>query len=126
MLLAKTPSECCLFNACNNHTVFLDDIISKLKEKGKNIRFVEQEEFNEALLKAGEDPEKAVIVSSFLAYLHTGEDSQLRPVGVDCTYTNEVLCRMDFLWNVTDMAYIDRFLTVLEGFMFFDETNLKR
>ncbi len=126
MHLAKTPSECCLFNACSSHTVFLADIIECLRERGYNIRFVEEDEFNAELLKAGEDPAKAAIFSSLLAYVNASADEKLQSVGIDCTYTNDVLCRMGFLWNITDKLYIEKFLTALEGLSFFDAENLVR
>ena len=126
MHLAKTPSACCLFNACSNHTVFLADIIACLNERGHEIRFVEEEEFNAELLRAGEDPAKAAIFSSLIAYVNASADKKLQPVGIDCTYTNDVLCRMGFLWNITDKEYIEKFLTALEGLAFFDAENLIR
>lgn len=126
MHLAKTPSACCLFNACSNHTIFLADIVACLQERGHNIRFVEVDEFRAELLKAGEDPAKAAIFSSLIAYLDSSADEKLQAVGVDCTYTNDVLCRMGFLWNITDKLYIEKFITALEGLSFFDAENLIR
>ncbi len=70
MQLAKTPSACCLFNACNNHIIFLMDIIACLWKQGRNIRFVEEEEFNAEMLKAAEDPDKAAVMSGLLAGKH--------------------------------------------------------
>ena len=124
--LAKTPRECCLFNACNNHTIYLADIIACMRERGKNIRFVEKDEFNAEMMKAAEDPAKAAIISSLLAYAHAVPDDTLKPVSTNCTYTNDILYRMDFMWDITDRQYVERFLTALEGLRFFDVSNLLR
>lgn len=126
MKLAKTPKECCLFNAVNSHSIFLSDIVECLKERGRNIRLVEENEFNELLLKAGEDPSKAAIISSLLAYVNAAQDEKVKPVGIDCTYTNEILSRLGFFWNITDKSYVERFLSALEGLLFFDSDNLIR
>lgn len=126
MKLARTPSECCLFNACNNHIIFLADIIACLRKRGKDIRFVEDDVFNTEIIKAGEDPAKAAIISSLLAYVHADQDERLRGVDASCTYTSEILNRMDFLWNVTDKEYVEKFLTTLDGMFFFDTENLVR
>ncbi|MDO4982111.1 MAG: amino acid adenylation domain-containing protein [Eubacteriales bacterium] len=124
--LAKTPRECCLFNACNNHSIYLSDIIACMRERGKNIRFVEKDEFNAEMMKAAEDPAKAAIISSLLAYAHAVPDDTLKPVGTRCDYTNDILYRMDFMWDITDRQYVERFLSTLEGLRFFDASNLIR
>ena len=126
MKLAKTPSACCLFNACNNHTIFLSDIIASLRERGRDIRFVEKETFDAELMNAAEDPAKAAIISSLIAYSRAQNDEQLKPVPVSCSYTNDILSRTGFLWDITDKDYVDRFLTALDGMFFFDSSNLIR
>ena len=57
--LAKTPRECCVFNAVNNHTLPLGDIIRQMNKNGSKIDFVEYEVFREALNKAQQDPEQS-------------------------------------------------------------------
>ena len=124
--LAKTPRECCVFNACNNHSIYLSDIIACMRRRGSHIRFVEKDEFNAEMMKAAEDPAKAAIISSLLAYAHAVPDDTLKPVSMSCTYTNEILYRMDFMWDITDEQYVERFLSALEGLGYFDASNLVR
>ena len=78
------------------------------------------------MMKAAEDPAKAAIISSLLAYAHAVPDDTLKPVGSNCTYTNDILYRLDFMWDITDRQYVERFLSALEGLRFFDASNLMR
>ncbi len=125
LLLAQTPGECCLFNAINNHSVPLVDIIRTMKELGIKIDFVYKPEFDAALEKAEQDPVKAAILSSMLAYKNMNGKNTI-PVAARFDYTSRILSCMGFYWNNTDMAYIRRFIKALMGLGFFDEKNLNR
>ena len=126
LLLAKTPTKCCLFNAVNNHTVPLGYVINMMNRDGMNIRFVEHREFVEALSDAEKDPQKAAILSSMLAYKNMNGGTSAVPVAVRSDYTTQILARMGFFWNPTDEKYIRQFIEALVQLGFFDETNLNR
>ena len=49
VLLASTPKECTVFQPFNNHTDLLGDILLGLEKVGNPIRFVEPEEFQQAI-----------------------------------------------------------------------------
>ena len=68
VLLSSTPKECTVFNPYNIHGQFLGDVLMGLTSVGEGVRFVEQEEFAEAMDRAKEDPQKAKQMSSLLAY----------------------------------------------------------
>ncbi|MBR1442281.1 MAG: amino acid adenylation domain-containing protein [Firmicutes bacterium] len=121
MQLAKTPKECCLFNAVNTHSIPAVDVIRVMKDIGLNIRIVEDKVFDEMLTKAGNDPKKAAILSSLLAYK---TNTNLAYVPVKFRYTSQILARMGFFWNITDASYIHKFIEGMAGLGFFDENIL--
>ena len=124
--LAKTPEECCVFNAVNNHTLPLGDIIRQMNAAGIPIRFVEYEEFAEALNEAQKDPDKAAILSSMTAYMNTAHGKKVVALPFSSHYTTQILARMGFFWNASNDRYVNDFINVLMGFRFFDSENLMR
>lgn len=97
-----------------------------MQKTGMDIRFVENEQFQEALLEAEKDPEKAAILQSMLGYTNLNGGASAMPVQVNCEYTTQVLARMGFFWSETGEEYVKRFIDALAGLGFFDETNLNR
>ena len=126
MLLAKTPKECTVFNAINNHSIPTVSVIRVMQKSGMDISLVEDEQFHEALLTAEKDPKKAAILQSMLAYINVNGGTSVIPVQASCEYTTQVLARMGFFWNETGEAYVQRFIEAMAGLGFFDETNLNR
>ena len=124
--LARTPKACCLFNAVNNHTLPLGDIIRRMNNSGMKIDFVEYETFAKALNEAQEDPEKAAILSSMTAYMNMAHGKQVITLPFDAHYTTQILARMDFFWDASNEKYVDDFIGVLQGFRFFAKDNLNR
>jgi len=124
--LAKTPKECCVFNAVNNHTLPLGDIIRQMNTAGIPIRFVEYEEFAEALTEAQKDPDKAAILSSMTAYMNTAHGKKVVALPFESHYTTQILARLGFFWNASNERYVNDFINVLKGFRFFDSDNLTR
>lgn len=124
--LARTPSKCCVFNAVNNHTLPLGDIIRRMNESGMNIRFVEDSEFAEALTEAQKNPEKAAILSSMTAYMNMAHGKKVINLPCESHYTTQILARMGFFWNAGNEKYVDDFINVLRGFTFFEKDNLNR
>ncbi|SEA49967.1 amino acid adenylation domain-containing protein [Pseudobutyrivibrio sp. ACV-2] len=124
--LAKTPGECCVFNAVNNHTLPLGDIIRRMNHNGSHINFVEYDEFAEVLKEAQKNPDKAAILSSMTAYMNTAHGKKISAIPYKCHYTTQILARMGFFWNASSEKYVDDFINVLRGFMFFSSDNLKR
>ncbi len=124
--LSRTPRECCVFNAVNNHTLPLGDIIRQMNRIGMNISFVEYEEFAEALKEAQKDPDKAAILSSMTAYMNTAHGKKITALPFDSHYTTQVLARMGFFWNASNEKYVGGFINALKGFRFFNKGNLTR
>lgn len=124
--LSKTPKSCCLFNAVNDHTLPLGDIIRRMNETGMKVELVEYDEFSAALNEAQQDPEKAAILSSMTAYMNTSHGKKVSALPCSAHYTTQILARMGFFRDQSNERYIDDFINALRGFMLFSKDNLKR
>ena len=124
--LAKTPQACCVFNAVNNHTLPLGDIIRQMNQNGSRIEFVEYDVFAQALHDAQKDPDKAAILSSMTAYMNTAHGKKIVALPCSSHFTTQILARMGFFWNASNEKYVNDFINVLRGFLFFRKDNLKR
>ena len=120
VLLATTPKECTVFHPYNIHGQFLGDVLTGLTTVSEGIRFVEQEEFAEAMEQAKEDPQKAKQMSSLLAYQDMAHGQKTADVKRDNDYTTQVLYRLGFAWSPTSWDYVERMLTAIGGFGFFE------
>ena len=119
-LLATSPKECVVFHPYNIHFQFLGDVLTGLSTVGEGIQFVEQEEFAEAMEKAKSDPQKAGQMSSLLAYQDMAHGQKTTDVARDNDYTTQVLYRLGFAWSPTSWDYVERMLTAIGGFGFFE------
>ena len=119
VLLATTAKECTVFHPYNIHSQFLGDVLTGLKTVGDGIKFVEQEEFDEAMQRAKSDPEKARLLASLLAYQDAGHGQKPTDVTRDNNYTAQVLSRLGFSFSPTSWDYVERMLTTIGEFGFF-------
>ncbi len=120
VLLSTTPKECTVFHPYNIHGQFLGDVLTGLTTVGGGVRFVEQEDFAQAMEAAKDDPVKAKQMSSLLAYQDMAHGQKTTDVARDNDYTTQVLYRLDFAWSPTSWDYVERMLTAIGGFGFFD------
>ena len=120
VLLATTPKDCTVFHPYNIHAQFLGDVLSGLATVGQGIRFVEQEDFQKAMDEAGQDPQKAKQMAALLAYKDVAHGQKTSDVKRDNNYTTQVLYRLDFRWSPTSWDYVERMLTAIGGFGFFE------
>lgn len=118
--LTATPQKCVVFHPYNNHAMLLGDVLSELRVVGEGVRFVEADEFVQALDKAKEDPKKAEQLSSLLAYQNMTKGQKSADVARQNTYTMQVLYRLGYRWTPTSWDYLDRFFTAINGLGFFD------
>ena len=121
VLLATTPKECTVFHPYNIHGQFLGDVLMGLKAVGNGIQFVEQEDFAQAMEQAKNDPQKAKQMASLLAYQDMAHGQKTTDVIRDNDFTTQVLYRLGFSWSPTSWDYVERMLTALGGFGFFEE-----
>ena len=120
LLLATTPTACCVFHPYNIHTQFLGDVLMELTTVGNGVKFVEPEEFEQIMNAAKEDPEKARSMSSLLAYQDMAHGQKTTDVKRENDYTTQVLYRLGFAWSPTSWDYVERMLTAIGGFGFFE------
>ena len=98
----------------------LGDILLGLEKVGNPIRFVEPEEFQQAISEQSQDPEKAKLMSALLAYQDMTHGHKACTIERDNRYTCAVLHRMGFRWSEPDSTYISRMLTAISGLGFFE------
>jgi thioester reductase-like protein len=118
--LAATPKECTVFQPFNNHTELLGDVLQLMSKVGKEIRFVENDEFTKAIDEAGQDPEKAKLLSAVLAYQDVTHGQKAAIIERDNRYTCNVLHHLGFHWSSTSWDYVDQMLKAIAGFGYFD------
>ncbi|MBO4621907.1 MAG: SDR family oxidoreductase, partial [Paludibacteraceae bacterium] len=120
VLLASTPKECTVFQPFNNHTELLGDIMLLFEKIGKPIRFVESMEFQQAILIASQDPQKATAMSALLAYQDMTHGQKAVSIERNNRFTCSVLHRLGFRWQDNSRAYIEQMLSAIDSLGFFD------
>lgn len=120
ILLTSTPKECCVFHPYNIHTQFMGDVLEKLNTVTQGVEFVEMEQFNEVMEKTKNDPIKANLLSSLLAYQDMAHGQKTEDVNRTNDYTTQVLYRLGFNWSSTSWDYVERMLKAIGGLGFFD------
>ncbi len=121
VLLASTPKECNVFQPFNNHTDLLGDILAGFEKIGKSIRYVEEDQFQQAILEASKDPKKASLMSALLAYQDMTHGQKAVTIERNNRYTSAILLRLGFHWSAPDSAYVNRMLTAISQLGFFDD-----
>lgn len=123
LLLAQTPKACTVFHPFNNHMLMMGDLYMEMDRIGLHSEASEYEEYEKAFEQAKQDPEKAKILSSMLAYQNMAHGQKTFTVEKSNVYTMQVLYRMGFRWPVTSLDYMKRFINALRGLGFFDESD---
>ena len=98
----------------------MGDLYTEMNKIGLHSQGAEYEEYMIALDRAEQDPEKAKILSSMIAYQNMAHGQKTFTVGKSNTYTMQVLYRMGFVWPVTSLDYMKRFINALRGLGFFN------
>jgi len=119
VLLAGTPRACCLFHPFNNHSVYFGDVMSQLSLIGDVPRQVEAPAFRAAMAEAQDDPEKAKLMSSLLAYQDMSHGQESFMVPTHNSYTTQTLYRLGFRWSPTSWDYVGQFLRAIDGLGYF-------
>lgn len=120
ILLSTTPENCRVFHPFNIHAQYLADVLKGLRKVGVGVRFVEQEEFNEAMDEAKADPQKSKILASLLAYQDMAHGQEAEEVLSMNDYTTQVLYRLGFSWSPTSWDYVEKMIMAIGGLGFFD------
>ncbi|MBP5659602.1 MAG: amino acid adenylation domain-containing protein [Paludibacteraceae bacterium] len=120
VLLATTPRECTVFQPYNTHTRLLGNVLQVLDKVGTKMQFVEPEVFGYAMQQAAQDPQKASLLTTMVAYQNIAHGQPTQIVDRNNAYTSQVLLRLGFRWTEPDNEYIGRMLTAISQLGFFD------
>ncbi len=120
ILLSRSPKECVVFHPYNNHTLLMNDLYAEMDILGLSAEPAEDIKYEAALKAAQNDPEKAQVLSSMIAYENMSHGRRSYSVGKSNELTMQALYRMGFRWPVTSYEYMKRFLRNLQGFEYFN------
>ena len=118
LLLAETPRGCVLFHTYDHNMIRSANVFKGMEEMGIAIKPVEKEEFEKAIREAGEDPIKARLLTSMLAYSNWDRDGYEIPW--HNAFTMQVLYRMGYRWPDISEKYVKRFTGGMIGLGYFD------
>ncbi len=117
VLLSQTPKECVCFMMSNNHRPLMGDVMEGLRAYGYEIAYGENEEFQQALQRALQDPSLCDSMRPFMAYALNDADAN-SSLGLDdlsVAYTAQILARLGFAWPVCGPDYYQLFLKAMGG-----------
>jgi len=109
-----------VFHPCNNHVIYMSDVISAMHRCGFAIEVVQDEAFQKALRGALEDPDVQATVSGLIAYQSGDSGDRTYMLDADNRFTTEVLYRAGFKWPITGDSYLQGAVRALEGLGFFE------
>ncbi|MBQ0024242.1 MAG: amino acid adenylation domain-containing protein [Bacteroidales bacterium] len=118
-LLAGTNDRCVVFHVSNSHRSLVADVINCMNKAGLTIKPVDNGRFERELKKALEDPEKADILQSLLAYSGRSDGRSAIFNTYTSIYTTVVLMHLGFQWNTTTWDYMEQFLLKIQSLGFF-------
>ena len=121
VLLSTTPDACCVFHVSNDHLLPMDDILSRIRlDDGTPLGYCEFPEFAARMEAAKNDPEKAQVLSSIIAYASAPDGPQTLPNMASTSYTMQVLHRLGFRWSATASDYVDMIFDMLASLRYFE------
>ena len=121
VLLSTTPDACCVFHVSNDHLLPMDDILSRIRlDDGSPLGYCEFPEFAARMEAAKNDPEKAQVLSSIIAYASAPDGPQALPNMASTSYTMQVLHRLGFRWSETARDYVDMIFDMLASLRYFE------
>ena len=118
MLLATTPKDCTVFHPYNIHHPYFADILDGFADAGITLKYVERDEFQQALERMMDNPDLVTLLRPLMAYDMGGKHTT-RWIESTNDYTTQVLYRLGFQWPPTAADYVHRFVDTIVGFDFF-------
>jgi len=119
LLLAQAPDANVIFHPYNHQSFILANVIQQMVKCQLPIRFAEEEDYAKRLREVSQDPEKAKLLTSMIAYDEEGEQ-KLFIIPCENSLTMQVLYRMGYQWPATTYEYVSEFIEKLKGLGFFD------
>ena len=120
--LCETPEDCVVFHVITDQYISKVHIFQEMAEVGYPVKLMERDEYEKAFAEAGRNPRKAALLTSLMAYdVGKGERERVM-LPMNREHTLQVLYRLGFTWPTTSWDYLKRFLQVLNGLEFFEES----
>ena len=119
MLLATTPKDCTVFHPYNIHHPYFADILNGFADAGITLKYVERDEFQQALERMMDNPDLVTLLRPLMAY-NLSSTHQMRWIETENNYTTQVLYRYGFQWPTTARYYVHRFVDTIVGFDYFN------
>ena len=119
VMLSDTNPEFTVFHIYNRHRVHLIDIIQMLNDMGMKIDMVEDNVFQQHLMKAFENGADDKI-GGLVSYKSKASKHILRPIEWNSDFTTKVLYRLGFTWPITGHGYIHNAIDAVRSLGFFD------
>ena len=123
VLLSGTPDDCTVFHVFNDQRISMENIFREMTECGYPIEYVERDAFGKAFAAAQNDPAKAQVLTSIMAYMQPAGGRQTLSLTRQCSKTLSILYRLGFAWPFTTWDYISRFMEALSSLGFFDDVS---
>jgi len=120
--LAQTPADCRLFHVLSDQYLQMVHVFNEMNAMGHPIRYTERDEYERAFAEAQNDPEKAALLTSLIAYTSNADERERKILSMDRKYTLQVLYRLGFVWPITSWDFFRRFMNVLNGLGYFDKS----
>ena len=119
MLLATTLKDCTVFHPYNIHHPYFADILNGFADAGITLKYVERDEFQQALERMMDNPDLVTLLRPLMAY-NLSSTHQMRWIETENDYTTQVLYRYGFQWPTTARYYVHRFVDTIVGFDYFN------
>ena len=113
--LSGTDSKFTVFQPCNNHLVTMADVIYIMQQHGFRIEVVSDEQFQQKLNAAAEDPALSDTVGGLIAYMNKDNSVARCMLDASIRFTTEALFRLGFKWPITSPDYLSNMIAALDG-----------
>ena len=117
LLLAGLPDSFSVFHVMNDVTITFDEIRSALSAIGKELLYMENEDFEALVDEFLKDSDLSKNVEGLIL---EKSGMQLKELPVDASFTVRTLKNIGFKFKVMDKYYIEKYLRMLNGLGFFD------
>lgn len=118
LALAASENDFTVFHGYNSHQIYMSDVIYAMRDYGFDIEIVPDAEFEAALKAAADQADKSDAVLGLIAY-NSDDDDRRYEIAADNRFTVEVLYRLGYKWPITDDAYMENAIRMLDEMDFF-------
>jgi|GEM_PF-415150 len=118
LTLARTPDKFTVFHPFNNHSIYIDDVISVMRQCGLEIKITDYGQFNAELDRCLKDDRLNPYITALLAY---GSHNNFVVNQPSLDFTVNVLNAMDWRWPITGTRYLGDAFEKMISLEYFDK-----